>query len=210
MNIDLFLTHHGEAGLIGDRPSENKPSGVILDAETNFMTLEFADGQTIHLNIPIEEHYAEQLLMVPRMQVGMMEDGQVREHANVPLYYLNDPYGSSFAETAFRGKPDHTLVGFQQFMKRCTFAQAIHREDVGNEDSVGSVLRGSSPQNLQFAPQLVRDKSLDVNIGPRTPGLSYGISHAPGPKGPGGMGGSSTRSTPRRTPPPRHTSDDDN
>lgn len=208
MNIDLFVTDHGEAGLIIDRPSDLLPAGVIYDAETNFMTLEFAqNAETMHLNIPVEDGHRDKLLFSPRIQVAMLEDGLVSNHMDVALLYLNDPYGSRFDDMALAtGRPQRSILRFEQFMKRCTFAQAIHREDFGDESSVGSVLQGVSPKSLQYTPQLAREMALQA--GPRIQ-QQLGIVHAPGPKGPGGMGGSTTR--PQRVirkQPPKDTDED--
>ncbi|MEM6780545.1 MAG: hypothetical protein AAF569_01635 [Pseudomonadota bacterium] len=207
MNIDLFVTDHGEAGLIIDRAVKELPSGAILDAETNFMTLEFAQStQTMHLNIPVEDDHKEKLLFSPHLHVAMMDDGMIADHRNIVLLYLNDPYGGEFGDMAHTGRPQRSLLRLEQFMKRCTFAQAVNRVDVGDEGTVGSVLQGVSPKSLQFAPQLAREVAMDA-----TPRIQQqlGISHAPGPKGPGGVGGSTTRSIPQRPVQPPRRSDDD-
>lgn len=203
MNIDLFVTDHGEAGLVIDRPGHEMPSGVILDAETNFMTLEFSETEeTLHLNIPVEDEHKEKLLFSPRIQVAIMEDGLVADHRDISLLYLNDPYGSQFGDMAHIGRTQRSILRFEQFMKRCTFAQAVHREDFGDEGSVGSVLKGVNPKSLQYSPQLARQMAMDA--GPRIAAqIEHTVSHAPGPKGPGGMGSSTTRSgTKRRLIPP--------
>ncbi len=214
MNIDLFVTDHGESGLVIDRPLPEMPSGVILDAETNTMTLEFSETEeTLHLNIPVEEEHKEKLLFSPRIQVAMMEDGLVADHSDVSLLYLNDPYGRQFGDMAHTGRGQRSILRFEQFMKRCTFAQAVHRADFGDEGSVGSVLKGVNPKSLQYSPQLSREMAMDA--GPRIAAqIEHTISHAPGPKGPGGMGGSTTSSGRRRRmiPPPgsaRKSRDDD-
>ncbi len=210
MNIDLFVTDHGEAGLIIDRPSDQLPSGVILDAETNFMTLEFAQtAETIHLNIPIEDAHKEKLLFSSRIQVAFLDDGLVANHMDISLLYLNDPYGGNFGDLAHTGRPQRSILRFEQFMKRCTFAQAVNREDFGDESSVGSVLHGVSPKSLQYTPQLSREMAMDA--GPRIQQqLSQGLVHSPGPRGPGGIPGSTTRPQQRviRKQPPKDTEED--
>lgn len=209
MNIDLFLTHHGESGLILDRDHENPVSGVILDAQTREMTLEFAkEHETLHLNIPVEEEHIEKLLFSPRIQVASVEDGKIAGFNDIALLYLNDPYGSDFGDIARTGRPQRSMERFEQFMKRCTFAQAVHRADFGDEGSAGSVLSGINPKALQYAPRLLREQALGPRGPQAAPDVSLGISHAPGPRGPGGSPGSTTRPQVIRRQPPRDTDDD--
>ena len=163
VNIDLFLTDHGESGLICNGSLGDKPSGIILDAETNQLTLEFGEsGETLHLNIPVDTQHIEKLLFSPRMQIGTLNDGMISDFVEVSFLYLNDPYGSCFGHIPRMGRPRALLVRFEQFMKRCTFAQAVHRADIGDEGSVGSVLKGVNPRALEFAPQLLRAQSLQA------------------------------------------------
>ena len=196
MNIDLFLTHHGENGLISDNGFDEPVSGVILDAETNLLTLEFSqDAEPLHLNIPIEEEYKERLLFSSKMQIGVLEDGKVSDHTEVPILYLNDPYGSNFGDVRHMGRPSRSLIHFEQFMKRCSFAQAVHRDDFGDEGTAGSVLQGVNPKALEYAPQLLRRQALEAGPKIGGPEIVQGLDNAPrapgayGPKGPGGMGG---------------------
>lgn len=184
MNIDLFMTPHNEAGLVCDAVFTGRSIvGIILDAQTHDITLEFADmGDTFHTNIPMAEVHREKLLFSGGIFVGFLEHGLLSGAYEVPLLYLNDPYGSDFGQTSRLTQPKPSVIGFEQFMKRCTFAQALHRENLGDEDMARSVLRGLDPHNLEYTPALLRQRqlaSMPVSApvtGPQTPGLGGGAA----------------------------------
>ena len=181
MNIDLFLGPHGEAGLLCDRIPGPDVAGAIFDAQTMELTIEYAQAEEpLHLNIPVEAEYRDVLLFSHKIYIGMLKDGLIAETLIVPLLYLNDPYGSDFGQGSPLAKAKRSLIGFEQFMKRCDAAQPVHREDLGDENSAGCVLRGMDPHALEFVPQLVRQRMLET--GPRAatiasaPGLHMGGS----------------------------------
>lgn len=182
MNIDLFLTATTEAGLVCDGSFAKNVVGVILDAQTHDLTLELGEGETFHLNIPMEERHREKLLFSHRMFIGFMENGQLSDASEIPLLYLNDPYGSEFGQSSPLSKAVRTIVGFEQFLKRCSFAQALHRENLGDEDMAHSVMYGLDIQNLEYTPALSRERKLAAipahrpGAGPQTPGLGGGAS----------------------------------
>jgi len=196
MNIDLFLTGQTEAAIVCDAPFANPVVGIILDAQTLSLTLEFADGDTFHLNIPIEESHREKLLFAHRMYVGFLDGKLLVDSFEVPLLYLNDPYGSDFGQNSPLARPKRSVVAFEQFMKRCTFAQGLHRDNLGDEDGARSVLRGIDPHALQYAPSLMRQ--IQMNAMPK-------LQNAPQMPGPGGSTARQTRITPHR----KNTEDDD-
>lgn len=200
MNIDLFLSPHGESGLLCAGSFDKNPSGVIFDAQTRELTLEFEEtGETLHLNIPVEDEHKDLLLFSHKIYVSNLEEGLISESLQVPMLYLNDPYGSSFADGSPMTKGVRSLIGFEQFMKRCSFAQAVHRDNLSDESTIGSVLQGINPKTLQYIPQLVRDRMLEAapKVGPAGPEFSV-----PSPDGP--MGGTSStrrRRVMKKTPP---------
>ena len=183
MNIDLFLTGLSEAGIVCDAPFKTPVVGVILDAQTLALTLEFPDGDTYHLNIPIEESRREKLLFAHRMYVGFLEGGLLVDAFEVPLLYLNDPYGSEFGQNSPLSKAKRSVIAFEQFMKRCSFAQGLHRDDLGNEYGARSVLRGIDPHALRYAPALARQiqmntlPKLETATVPQMPGLGGATTH---------------------------------
>ena len=205
MNIDLLITQHNEVGLLCDQSFEGPMSGAIFDAETGEMTIEFGDaGEAYHLNIPVEDGFRDTLLFAQQLQVGMLENGLIAQSLQVPLLYLNDPYGSEFGQTALR-RATHSLIGFEQFMKRCITGQPAHREDLSDENSRGCVLRGMDPSALQYVPQLIRQRMLEASpkLGPTLDGPSIGL--APG-MAPGG-GSGTRRHVVRRHIPPEDSSE---
>ena len=190
MNIDLFHTGHNEAGLVCDGSFPSPVIGIILDAQTHELTLEFETGDTFHLNIPIEMGHKEKMLFAHRMYVGYLVHGLLVESFEVPLFYLNDPYGGEFGQTSPLSQPKRSVVAFEQFMKRCHFAQGLHRDNLGDEDSARSVLRGIDPHALQYAPALLRQ--IQMNAAPRVAG-------APQMPGLGGGGSSAQIRTPKKS-----------
>lgn len=181
VNIDLFHTGNNEAGLVCDGAFGNPVIGIILDAQTQELTLEFESGETFHLNIPIEIGHKEKMLFAHRMYVGYLESGMLTDAFETPLLYLNDPYGSEFGAATPLSAPKRSVLAFEQFMKRCHFAQSVHRDNLGDEDSARSVLRGIDPHALQYAPTLMRQMRVDAipkaaTSAPQAPGLGGGAS----------------------------------
>lgn len=193
MNIDLFMTSHVEAGLLCDHTFKNTVVGIILDAQTRDVTLEFADGgEPLHLNIPVDMAHHEKLLFAHRMHVAFLENGLLAGSVEVPLLYLNDPYGSEFGQGSPLAKPKKSLIAFEEFMKRCAFAQSLHRDNLGDEDSARSVLRGMDPYRMNYAPALMRERQF----------VSVPVA-GNAPQGPA-LGGASVRQQAK----PRSTSED--
>ena len=190
MNIDLFHTGHNEAGLVCDGSFARPVIGVILDAQTHELTLEFEDGQTFHLNIPVETGHKEKMLFAHRMYVGYLADGLLTDSFEVPLLYLNDPYGGEFGQNSPLSKPKRSVLAFEQFMKRCQFAQGLHRDNLGDEDTARSVLRGINPPALKYSPALQRQMQ---NRHAATPHI------ASGPQSPSPGGGASRTHVQRKT-----------
>lgn len=198
MNIDLFHTGQSEAGIVCDGLFDTPVVGVILDAQTLALTLELGSGETFHLNIPVAENHREKLLFAHRMYVGFLEGKLLVDSVEVPLLYLNDPYGSEFGQTTPLSKAKRSVVAFEQFMKRCNFAQALHRDNLGDEDSARSILRGADPKALQYAPALLRQVQMNA-----VPALEA----APQMPGPGGGGATRQMRVVQR--PSTKTSEDD-
>ncbi len=199
MNIDLFHNGQSEAGLVCDTAFKEAVTGIILDAQTRELTLELTGGGTFHLNVPVEESHKDKLLFSHRMHIGFIEGGLLTDALEVPLLYLNDPYGSSFGQDSPLAKPQQSIVGFDQFMKRCRFAQAVHRDDLGNEDDARSVLKGVDPYALEYSPALQRQIRLGRTS---TPQAAPSAQATPNPN----LGGPTVQMQPK---PPTKMSDGD-
>lgn len=188
MDIDLFISPYGECGLLCNSEFPELPAGMIFDAQTLELTFEFIEDSPFHLNITVEEILRDPILLAQKFYIGFLQDGLIADTIEVPLLYLNDPYGNDFNNLQKLKPPKHSMVAFEQFMKRSTSAQPIHRDDLGNEDSNGSVLKGMDPKHLEFVPQLIRQRLMELS--PSAPVQQLGLS-APSiglaPKGPGGV-----------------------
>lgn len=211
MNIDLFTSASNECGLLCTAELEDLPAGVIFDAETMELTIEFLEFDPLHLNIPIEESLANGILMAKHIYISYLVDGHISDTVMTPLMYLNDPYGGEFQQTGGLSQTTRSLMMFQEFMKRSNFAQAAHRDDLDNEGGIGSILQGRNPKALEFAPQLVRQQQLEIGPkGPSGPDLGMAPPMPSGltPMGPGGSRSGTTRRMPPRRPPPKKSDED--
>ena len=176
MNIDLLFTNKGEAGLIANENLVKKVAGVVLDSLSATLTLEFVDMDYIELNIPIDPEYLITLDRCPQVHIGAVVDGNISQAYQIPFMFLDDPYrGEALSKLKQSPNP---LAAFDYFVKTCVSGQPVHREDLGDESSMGCVLGDHGPSALQFAPHLARRHQME--IAPKA---------APqGPAGPGGMG----------------------
>lgn len=192
MNIDLLVSNQNIVGLVGDEVIKGNIAGVMFDAETGIMTLEFTDIDELELNIPIESRLAEMIAERMDIQYGVLEDGAFAITKQLPLILLNDPFGGGNMGQ-FPVKPRNSVMDFENFMKRCNAGQPVHRDDLGDEAAAESVMAGFNPAVLQFAPHLARQRSMEASpkMAPSGPGPSMGMG------GGGGGGSPGTSYTPR-------------
>lgn len=180
MNIDLLLTEQQDAGLVSDNEFDSPVAGILFDAETRQLTMEFANLDTFDLNIPVEDEIADALLWATAVQVGVIKRGQIQDNRQVPLMLLNDPDGLPGQDMPMR--PSNSVIAFEKFLKACITGQPIHRDDLGNDEANASVMGGMNRSVLQFAPHLARQRTLEAS-------QNLNMSGPAGPSGPGGMGG---------------------
>ena len=193
MNIDLLFTETGEAGLICNENPVKKAIGLVFDTQTGTMTAEYADMDFLELNIPVEPEFFEALDRNQTIHLGAVKEGNISQAYQVPFMFLDDPYRTE----NMRKIPQlpNPLQAFEFFVKSCVAGQPIHRDDLGDEDSMGCVLGDAIPSSLQFAPHLARRVQMEagpkampsLNLGPSAPGLGLGSSGAasPPPRGTG-------------------------
>jgi hypothetical protein len=114
------------------------------------------------------------------MYVGFLQEKMLVDSFEVPLLYLNDPYGSEFGQNSPLARAKRSVVAFEQFMKRCIFAQGLHRDNLGDEEGACSILRGTDPHALRYAPALARQIQMNVipklEQVPQMPGLGGGAT----------------------------------
>lgn len=181
MNIDLLLTQRGEPGLLCDEDFLNPVAGAIFDAESCQMTLEFTDMDSLDLNIPVDQDFVERLLYSKSMQLGSIVDGKLSSSHQIPVVFINDPYGV-LSTTPARGS--HSILGFERFLQTCVTGQPIHRDDLGDEATAEAVVSGINTAVLQYAPQLARQRAMEA-----APKAALDLGGGPQMNGPGGMGG---------------------
>lgn len=181
VNIDLLFTSEGEAGLVSDTELVHPVAGIMYDALTGLLALEFADTDSMELNIPVEQSAGDALLHRHDLHAGIIQKGVIADGRQVPLVLINDPFGGGNTG-AFAVRPRKSLAAFENFMKRCISGQPVHRADLGNEDKGGSILGGINPAVLEFAPHLARQRTLEASphLAPQhaPPGLGLGGSGA--------------------------------
>lgn len=184
MNIDLLFTAKNEAGLICSENLAKKAIGVLFDPENGMMSIEYADADHMDLNIPVEEEFYARLDFIPHLHIGAVHGGKIAQAYQVPLMLLNDPYRGEVLRHV--QPPQKPLAAFDYFIKSCVFGQPVHRDDAGDEDTLGCILGEAQPANLEFAPHLARRHTFEA-----APEAAPSIN-APG-LGLGGSSGSYTR-----------------
>lgn len=160
MDIDLLFTGEGEAGLIANGNFVKKAIGVVLDNKSGILTLEYADSDYLEFNIPVESDFFAALDANAHIHVGAIKNGNIAQAYQVPLMFLDDPYRGEMLRPGREAA--NPLQAFNNFVKRCTMGQPVHRDDLGDEKTMGCVLGASSPTNLQFAPHLARRHALEA------------------------------------------------
>lgn len=191
MDIDLLFTQRGEAGLISSENFIQKVIGALFDLQTGVLTLEYADMDHLELNIPIDSAFFETLDSCGQVHLGAVKNGHIAQAYQIPFMFLDDPYRAE-AIGSLR-QPANPLDAFNNFVKRCVTGQPVHREDLGNEETMGCILGDAVPASLQFAPHLARRHAHEIRpaAAPSAPGLSVP-----------GLGGSTSASGIRHRSPP--------
>lgn len=161
MDIDLLFTNESDAGLISNQNLIKKVAGALLDTESGVLTLEYNDMDIEELNIPVEREFFDALDMCAQIHIGAIKEGQIAQAYQIPLMFADDPYRTqTMMQHPAANMP---LQAFEAFVKACVTGQPVHRDDLGNEDSMGCVLGDASPQALQFAPHLARRHAMEIS-----------------------------------------------
>lgn len=204
MNIDLLLANNGEAGLVCDRAAGSPVAGIMFDSDTGLLSIEYTELDPLDLNIPVDDSYVELLYYATSIHIGTIVNGEIRENRQVPVLLLNDPAANN--DRARFAKPRSSVIAFERFLKACVKGQPIHREDLADESASGSVMGGMSAALMKFAPNLVRQRTMEIAPtlapkGPNAPGLHLG--------GGGGRGTTGQVNPLRGRKPPTHRDDED-
>lgn len=197
MNIDLLISQPGQMGLVADQAFASPVAGVMFDAQTGLIVLELTNADSLDLNIPVQQDFCQRLEKLLDVYVGAIEDGVITDSRRVPVVLQNDPFGGGNAGH-FAVKPGRALAAFENFLKRCTAGQPLHRDDLGDEGSAGGVMGGMNPAVLQFSPQLARQRAMEAAQQIRA---APAIAPSAPTFGPKGMAGGNSNITSRRAPP---------
>lgn len=181
MNIDLLIGKNGQSGLLCSRAFKSVPIGAIFDAQMRAIILEFeGDNDPFHLNITVEERFCEKLLADHAIHAAFLDGDMIGESIEMPLMYLNDPYGGRF-DSAPLVKTRRAVTAMEQFLRRCSFAQPIHRDDLGDESTLSGILGGRDVRTLAFAPVLLRAREMEaVHAYQAAPAMGLGLGGGTG------------------------------
>ena len=203
MNIDLFQTQSGQCGVVCHGKVTEPPAGVLFDAEVMEMTLEFVNQEPLHMNINVDISMRESLLDCPMIYFGAIDKGIIIETLNTPLMILNDPFEGGTPNLDKSLQTLRSVQEFDFFMKESTFAQAVHRDDLGKEDDIRSVMHGHNLKSLSYSGKLERARKLEH--APQIVSTPMAVPNI-------GLGGASNVSKPRNDIPPpssKGSSDED-
>ncbi|MDH5723419.1 MAG: hypothetical protein OEY94_08885 [Alphaproteobacteria bacterium] len=188
MDIDLLFTPKGESGLLASENFIKKIVGVILDKDSGHLSLEFVDMDHMDLNIPVEAEFFGRLDMSPHMHLGAVKEGKIAQAYQVPLMMLGDPHRAKAFEKV--KPPKHPLDSFNYFIKSCVLGQPVHRDDTGNEDTIGCILGDTQPASLAFVPHLARQHMFEATTPTAAPSMGPGMGLGGSSGGGGGYSGS--------------------
>lgn len=192
MDMDLLFTAEGEAGLISSQNMVKKAAGILVDAQSGLLTIEYVDMDSAEMNIGLDSEFVETLDQRSQIHFGAVVDGHIAQAYQVPVMFVDDPYRGELLGRA--QQPANPLQAFEHFIKRCVRGQPVHREDLSNDENMGCVLGDASPSSLQFAPHLARRHAMESkpSAQPSAPGMNV-----PGLGGSSKSGGGGSQ-----TPPP--------
>lgn len=200
MNIDLLYAKSGEAGLVASRNFVKKIAGVLFSMEDGLFTLEYKDMETQTLNIPVETDFTGPLHDCVMIYIGACQGGHIAQAYKVPFIIVDDPYRHQGAMAPMI--EDKELAAFGRFIKSCVVGQPVHRENLGDEAALTSVLGEAGPASLQFAPHLARRHALEARP-TAAPQINVPGFSVPGLGGSSSGGGARPAAgTPPRKPPP--------
>lgn len=161
MNIDLLVGKSGQSGLLCSKPLKGEPVGAIFDALMRDITIEYPHGaNALTLNIQVEERFIKKLLTDHSLFIGCVQDDLYVDALEIPLVYLNDPYGMPMGSRSAI-KTHRNVSGFERFLRNSSFAQPIHRDDLSDESTLSGILGGEDVRSLKFSPALARQRDLE-------------------------------------------------
>jgi hypothetical protein len=86
--------------------------------------------------------------------------------------------GSPFGNNSPLSRGRRSVKAFEQFMKRCEFAQSLHRDNLGDESGACALLKSADLQKLRLTRALQREMEFahmpTQQNAPQMPGLGGG------------------------------------
>ena len=152
MQIDLIGTPDGVIGLMGNHSFETPVSGVIFDVAERSLTLEFGKSmETLRMNIPVGEDFVDHLKTSSSIHIAAVERERMVQASQVMLVKV-----SVEDEDFYYGEVQKGVLHTQNWLSKAQYAQAIHRDNLGDESSARGILYDVSPATLKYAPQLAQ------------------------------------------------------
>jgi hypothetical protein len=193
MNIDLFFTGKGEPGLICDRPFDDQVIAVFFDPDERHLSAEMDGHHSLLMNIPVQDELLESLRYCDTIGIGVVTGDVITQSLQVPLIAIEDDFMQSLALPKFRGS---SVASLESFIRNCQTGQPVHRDDLGDETALDTIMKAGTMSSPQFSPQLAHQRRLEA--APRAPAPGNVPSFGPGGGGGAGGGGSPVY---RKTPP---------
>ena len=192
MNVDLVVSNSDEIGIISDTPFDKEVEAIQLDQGSSMVILGLAKGKEAKLmNVPIGITMLQYILDNDRCHIAIIKNGQVIDTKQVPVFVTN-PVPEVFEPYHIEPRPASiSLIAINDFIKRAKSGQPLHRDNLGDEQSLHQISKQLSAVTLQLAPHLVKALKNEQSLA-----LSQKLQpNAPAPKTPG-LGLSSRSPTP--------------
>lgn len=154
MNVDLFFRNGGGLCFLFDAAPEFPLQALVYDDRAQQFYLEFGPkASSFLLNIAVHGDAADYMHEFSRAHVGLIDKGTIKEALNMPVLHMAAEL-SAMNETNYGGGRD--VTGLHDILNNCHFAQAVHREDIGNEEQANSILGEVPPHLIAFSPAMAQ------------------------------------------------------
>ena len=173
MNVDLFFRNGGGICFLFDSAPEHSLKALVYDDRAHQFYLEFGmDAPNFLLNIPVHAEAAESLADYTRAHIGLIKDGVVKEALNMPVLHMAGHMANMNEQNPSGGRD---VTGLHDILNNCHFAQAVHREDIADEEGANSILGEVQPNLVAFSPILQKAMKAEAHsvpeFEPSTPNL---------------------------------------
>jgi hypothetical protein len=165
MNVDLFFRNGGGVCFLFDSAPTHPLKALVYDERVHQFYLEFGhDAPSFLLNIPVNAEAAESLSHFARAHIGLIENSTIKEALNMPILHMAQHMSDANQRNVGGGRD---VSGLQDILHNCHFAQAVHREDFGNEESANSILGDAQPALVAFSPAMQKTLSAERRSAPQ-------------------------------------------